>query len=139
MSIWNDLNDIVTGQMGVKGVAVLRVVPGSQAAKAGLRSIRVERDGSYIPGDVIIAVQGKEVDSIPRLLARLDDFRVGETVSLSIMREGKQMRLSIRLQAESLRHIGDRRIHPRSANRHHHQSACLRRLQVFITNRVKLI
>jgi len=96
-----DLNDIVTGQMGVKGVAVLRVVPGSQAAKAGLRSIRVERDGSYIPGDVIIAVQGKEVDSIPRLLARLDDFRVGETVSLSIMREGKQMRLSIRLQAES--------------------------------------
>ena len=43
-------------------------------------------DGTYVPGDIITAVQGKQVDTIPRLLARLDDFKVGESVNISIIR-----------------------------------------------------
>lgn len=38
------------------------------------------------PGDVIIAVEGKTVDSVSKLLAYLDDFQVADTVGLSVKR-----------------------------------------------------
>jgi len=94
------LNEVITAQLGVKGVVVLRVVPESPAARAGLKGSRVDRDGSLTPGDIITAVQGKQVETIPKLLARLDDFKVGESVIITILREGKQQQRSIQLQAE---------------------------------------
>jgi S1-C subfamily serine protease len=95
-----NLNEVITSQLGVKGVVVLRVTPGSPAARAGLKGSRVDRDGSLTPGDIITAVQGKPVETIPKLLARLDDFKVGETVTINILRDGKKQQYSIQLQAE---------------------------------------
>jgi S1-C subfamily serine protease len=100
IEIDQNLNDIITSQLRVKGVVVIRVPPGSAAAKAGLRGTRVDRDGTSIPGDIITAVEGKKVDTVPRLLARLDDFTVGEEVNITIVRDGKPQQRSIRLQAE---------------------------------------
>jgi S1-C subfamily serine protease len=34
------------------------------------------------------------------LLARLDDFKVGDTVTITILRDGKQQQRSVQLQAE---------------------------------------
>jgi S1-C subfamily serine protease len=51
-----------------------------------------------IPGDVILAVNGRAVDSVPRLLARLDDFQVGEIVRLKLLRGGREVELSVRLE-----------------------------------------
>ncbi len=95
-----DVNEAVTAQLGVKGVLVLKVSRGSAAAQAGLKGSILNRDGSLTPGDIITAVQGKQVDSTARLLARLDDFRIGDTVTLTIVRDGRQQQRSIRLQAE---------------------------------------
>lgn len=100
IEIDQDLNEVITSQLGVKGVVVLRVAPGSPAARAGLKGSRVDRDGSLTPGDIITAVQGKQVETIPKLLARLDDFKVGESVTITILRDGKQQQRSIQLQAE---------------------------------------
>lgn len=100
IEIDQNLNDIITAQLGLKGVVVLRVVPGAGAAKAGLKGIQVNRDGSYVPGDIITAVQGRQVDSISRLLALLDDFKVGDSVNISIIRDGKTMQQKVQLQAE---------------------------------------
>lgn len=100
IEIDQDLNEVITSQLGVKGVVVLRVTPGSPAARAGLKGSRVGRDGSLTPGDIISAVQGKQVETIPKLLARLDDFKVGETVTITILRDGKKQQLSIQLQTE---------------------------------------
>ena len=44
-----------------EGVFVLRVTPGSAAEAAGLRGARIGDDGSFVPGDVIIAIDGKPV------------------------------------------------------------------------------
>jgi S1-C subfamily serine protease len=92
------LNQLVTQQLGVKGVVVLRVTPGSAAAAAGLRGAR-EQNGAVVPGDVITAVDGRSVDSVARLLGELDEHRVGDSVRLSILREGQKSEVTVTLQA----------------------------------------
>jgi S1-C subfamily serine protease len=93
------LSEIVTQQLGIKGVAVLRVTPGSGAAQAGLRGAQVRDDGTIIPGDIILEVDGEQVDSFARLLNRLDEKRVGDTVRLTILRDRQKTQVSVPLQA----------------------------------------
>lgn len=100
IEIDEDINESITTQLGVKGVAILKVRRGSPAAHAGLRGIAVNRDRSYVVGDIITAVQGKQVETIAKLLARLDDFKVGDTVILTLLRDGKLQQLSVQLQTE---------------------------------------
>lgn len=93
------LNELLTRQLGIEGVVVLRVTPGSPAAAAGLRGARFDDSGAIIPGDIIIAVSGKPVDSVARLLAVLDDHRIGETVRITVLRDTQKTDLSVTLQA----------------------------------------
>jgi len=93
------LNQLLTERARVKGVVILRVTPGSAAAAAGLRGARVEQDGRTVtPGDIIIAVDGAEVESVARLLGRLDDHRVGDTVRLTVLRDGQRTEVAVTLQ-----------------------------------------
>jgi S1-C subfamily serine protease len=77
---------------------ILRINPGSAAETAGLRSATIYRDGSITPGDIVVAINGKQVDSVARLLARLDDFKVGDPVSLTLLREGNKLEVELVLQ-----------------------------------------
>lgn len=96
-----DVNRVLTERLRQEGVAVLRVRPGSAAAAAGLEGIRTLSDGTITPGDVILAVDGRSVDSVARLLSRLDDYAVGETVRLRVMRGNREREVAVRLQAET--------------------------------------
>jgi S1-C subfamily serine protease len=80
-------------------VAVLRVTPGSAAAAAGLQPVRVLADGTITAGDVIVAVNGRSIDSVARLLSRLDDYAVGDTVRLTVLRGNSKREVSVKLQA----------------------------------------
>ena len=93
------LNQLLTQQLNVKGVAVLRVTPNSGAAAAGLRGVTTRPDGTIVPGDIIVAVDGTEVDTVPRLLGRLDEHRVGDIVRLTVLRDGKRTDVNVTLQA----------------------------------------
>jgi S1-C subfamily serine protease len=93
------LNQLVTERAGVPGVVVLRVSPGSAAERAGLQGVRRTADGGIVPGDIIVAVDGTAVDSVARLLNRLDDHKVGDTVHLTVLREGQKSDVSVTLQA----------------------------------------
>jgi S1-C subfamily serine protease len=84
---------------GQQGVFVLRVAHGSGAEKAGLRALHLDRLGQAAPGDIVKAVDGKPVDSVARLLARLDDFKVGDTVTLEVLRDGKSIQVPVTLGA----------------------------------------
>jgi S1-C subfamily serine protease len=95
------LNQLIAKQLGVKGVAVLKVEPGSPAEAAGLRPARPGADGSIAPGDIIVAVDGKAVDSVARLLNRLDEHKVGDTIRLTVQRDGRSTELSATLKAGS--------------------------------------
>jgi S1-C subfamily serine protease len=92
------LNQRLAQLRGVEGVVILRVTPGSAAELAGLKGATVSRDGGIVPGDTIVAVEGKAVESVGNLLARLDDFEVGEMIKISVLREGKKIELPVTLQ-----------------------------------------
>ena len=93
------LNERLTEANGIAGVFVLRVERGSTAEEAGIRAARLTRDGEVIGGDVIVAVDGKKIDSVSRLHAALDDYRIGDTVRLGIERAGKRIEIPVRLQS----------------------------------------
>jgi S1-C subfamily serine protease len=93
------LNRALMRDLGMKGVAVLRVSPGSAAEQAGLRGVRIlERRNEIVPGDVVLAIDGNSVESVAQLLSRVDDKRIGEEARLTIWREGKTLEVTVTLQ-----------------------------------------
>jgi S1-C subfamily serine protease len=93
------LSRAIARQLGVEGAAILRVRPNGPAAKVGLRGARIGRRNAIYPGDVIVGLNGKTVDSVARLLALLDDCRPGEVVELTVWREGKEVHVSVTLRS----------------------------------------
>jgi S1-C subfamily serine protease len=100
IEIDQNLNDLLTSRLEVRGVLVLRVIPGSAAAAAGLKGALLGADGTFTPGDLITAIDGKPVDDVQQLLARLDDFQVGDPVSITLLRDGRVMERKVILQGE---------------------------------------
>jgi len=92
------INQRLAELRGVEGVVILRVMPGSAAQAAGLKGATVSRDGGIVPGDTIVALNGKPVDSVSKLLAALDDYQVGDTVKVSVLREGRKVEVPVVLQ-----------------------------------------
>ncbi len=85
-----------------QGVLVARVVPGSPAARAGLRGAKRQvLVGNYrvlAGGDIVIAVDGQRVASTRDLDRYLEmQTRVGQTVELTVLRDGQQLTLSVEL------------------------------------------
>ena len=83
-----DINQRLSAMLNIDGVVILRVAAGSAAASAGIKGASIAADGSVVPGDIIVAVEGKPVDTVGKLLARLDDFKVGDTVQVTVVRNG---------------------------------------------------
>jgi S1-C subfamily serine protease len=80
------LNQQIISRLGINGVVLLRVAPGSAADRAGLKGVSAGRDGRFIAGDLITAIEGRPINSVGKLFARLDDFRPGDKVRLSVRR-----------------------------------------------------
>lgn len=98
IEIHDELNQRLSTLLNIEGLFILRVAPGSAAAAAGLKGLTITRSGGYIPGDVILAVNGKPVDSIGKMSALLDDSKVGDKVRLTILRQGKTFDIALTLQ-----------------------------------------
>jgi S1-C subfamily serine protease len=94
----DDINDRLKRATGIEGVFVLRVLPGSAAERAGLVPAQRTRRG-VVPGDIITALNGKPVARLGDLLARLDDFRIGQSVELTLRRGAEERSLQLELQA----------------------------------------
>lgn len=72
------------------GASIAEVQPGTPAAEAGLRS-----------GDVVVAVNGERVDSSLSLVAQIRERTVGDKVTLTVLRGGKELKLTATLTAKS--------------------------------------
>ena len=66
-----------------KGVLVLEVVPGGPAEQAGIRGgsreIVVGNVKIFMGGEVIMALNGREISDMKQLTRQMGRFRVGET------------------------------------------------------------
>ncbi|MNC92641.1 serine endoprotease [compost metagenome] len=80
-------------------MAIAAVERGSPAAEAGLRAARIDRSGGVVPGDLIVAVDGRPVAEPAELIARLDERKVGEVVKLRVLRDGREIEVSAKLAA----------------------------------------
>ena len=70
----------------LKGVMVMTVTPGGPAEQAGVIPIRQDDEGDLYVGDVIVAVDGKPVETEDELLTIVENHSVGDTVKLMIVR-----------------------------------------------------
>lgn len=89
----------VEKKLGVQqGVLVIAVLPDSPAAKAGMRGTHVDEDGNLRQlGDIIIAIDDKQVKTLRDLFNALAKHQVGDTVKVTVLREGEKQTLSATL------------------------------------------
>lgn len=86
------------------GVLVQEVIPGQAADKAGLQGGDQEETLHGIPlligGDIIIAIDGVRINNYDEMVGYLvNNTTVGQTVTLTIIRDGKQMDVEVTLGA----------------------------------------
>jgi 2-alkenal reductase len=74
-------------KLGVEGIPVIRTLPGSSAARAGVRGVDAN---SGALGDLIVAVNGKPVRRLSDLTDQLEEIGIGHTVKISMLRAGRE-------------------------------------------------
>jgi S1-C subfamily serine protease len=77
----------------VDGLLVEVIEPGSPAEKAGLRGGQLEiviaGQAFLVGGDIVTKVNGRAVDSPEKLLQLMRGLKVGETIKLTVFRDGE--------------------------------------------------
>ena len=71
-----------------RGVLVVEVITGGPAAKAGLAA-----------GDIILAIKDRSVETVAQLTAAVQAGRVGDEVAVVVLRNGRELTLTITLEA----------------------------------------
>jgi S1-C subfamily serine protease len=91
------VSDHATRRLGLEGALVGRVVRGGGADEAGIRPTYRSRSGRWVIGDLITAVEGVRVRSSGELRLALERRSAGETVTVTVNREGRGVDLEVRL------------------------------------------
>lgn len=86
-----ELDDEYAQELGLnvsQGVVVEQLMDGGSAQFAGM-----------LPKDVIVAVDGKTIQSVPELQEAIGRSNVGETLAMKVIRKGKTQEIPVRLKA----------------------------------------
>lgn len=82
------------------GVMVMKVIPGSPAAKAGLEAASLDENNIPHGGDIIIKADGHKINTIYDIINYQDSNKsVGDTMTLEINRDGKVIDVPLTLEA----------------------------------------
>lgn len=85
-----EISSVYASYYGIsKGIYVIDIVEGSGADKAGIKR-----------GDIIVAIAGKDVESIRDLDKIKEAYKPGDTVHVTIDRSGRRMSLSLTFDEE---------------------------------------
>ena len=84
----------LVARAGITGVVIAQIQPGTPAAQAGL--LPLDQRGGKL-GDVIIAVNGRLIESLPTLAAELDRVGIDNVAELTVVRDGKQRRVRVKV------------------------------------------
>ena len=91
--------DYQVRRLGLEGVLILGVAPGSAAEKAGLEPTKQDRFGRIVLGDLIVAAGGKPIRDRNDLFRVLDSHEVGDTLTLTVVRNERKVDVQVSLQA----------------------------------------
>ena len=92
------LRDQIVERWGIAGVGIHEVAPGSEAARAGLRSVEVDRYGRVESVDIVTALDGEPIESYAALANALDGREPGERVTVSVLRNDRTIEFEMKLQ-----------------------------------------
>lgn len=98
ITVDSKLNDRLTQHLKVTGVVILSISPGSAADTAGLQGATITPEGNIIAKDIIVAVEDKPIDSVDKLLSRIDNYKVGDTIKITVLRKNATIDVSVTLQ-----------------------------------------
>jgi S1-C subfamily serine protease len=82
-----------------KGIIISYVDEKGAAAAAGLKGITQDKYGRMYLGDIILKVDGKEVNTLDDIYHVLDQKKIGEMVEVVFRREGDTKTATLRLKA----------------------------------------
>lgn len=91
------LPDQYAARAGLTGVVVTRVAPGSPAQQAGIRGLTQDRRGEISIGDIIVGIEEFKVDDFDDLYNAFDRFKVGDEVTVKLIRDGQPVAVKLRL------------------------------------------
>jgi len=92
-------SDHIARRSRIEGAVVTQVVEGSGAARAGIRPVYRDRRGRVVVGDVIVAINAEPIRSGGELGLALEGFKEGDTVTVTVKREGDEKNLRVKLGA----------------------------------------
>jgi S1-C subfamily serine protease len=92
-----------------EGVGVYQVYPGSPAAVAGLRGLQQDAGGDVVLGDIIVSIDGDKIANGDDLYRVLDRHQFGDTVQVEVFRDGKRVKVPVRL-TQDRNNVGRRRM-----------------------------
>jgi len=86
-----------TERLGIQGAMILDLTPGGGAEKAGLRPTKQNRQGNVRYGDIIVKVGDAPVKSNYDLMLTLEEYKPGQAVKLTIIREEEEQVIPVTL------------------------------------------
>lgn len=99
-ALWPGLADALNLPVE-QGILVERVAPGGPAAQAGIRggtrSVLAGLQEIRVGGDVLVAIDGQPIATQMDLNLRLNRNEPGNSVTLTIVRDGKKMNVPVKL------------------------------------------
>ncbi len=93
----DSISKTIVDRLGVKGLLVLKVYPGSPAEKAGFKASELV-GGDLVLGDIIQAVDGKKIHDLDDLLDVLESHSKNDKVVVDVLRNAtKKVTLPVKL------------------------------------------
>ena len=92
-------SDHIVRRSRIQGAVVISVEEGSSADRAGIQPAYRDRRGRVMVGDVIVALNDEKVQSGGEVGLMLEKYREGDTVTVTLEREGKEREIRLKLGA----------------------------------------
>jgi 2-alkenal reductase len=91
------VNPALAARNGIRGIVVDEAPKGRPAEKAGIRGIK-RLDGNRVQiGDVIVAVNGRPVHTLPSFVSEIDRVGIDNTAELTVVRDGKERKVPVKI------------------------------------------
>ena len=91
------LADRYARRLGIEGVVILEVTANSEAFRTGLRGLGRNRQGRLFVQDVLVAIDNTPIKSYDDYYNALDNYRIGDRVTLTVRRDDQQRKVPLTL------------------------------------------